>query len=87
MLHMQHHILCNISYVVIAESMGKSLKYTTIKPTPTTSIFTISSLQFSSASVSYIEPSVFLFLPTESLSTRPMLNKGNLDLNNYYCTL
>ena len=30
MLHMQHHILCNISYVVIAESMGKSLKYTTI---------------------------------------------------------
>ena len=29
MLHMQHHILCNISYVVIAESMGKSLKYTT----------------------------------------------------------
>ena len=29
MLHKQHHILCNISYVVIAESMGKSLKYTT----------------------------------------------------------
>ena len=29
MLHMQHHFLCNISYVVIAESMGKSLKYTT----------------------------------------------------------
>ena len=27
MLHMQHHFLCNISYVVIAESMGKSLKY------------------------------------------------------------
>ena len=26
---MQHHLLCNISYVVIAESMGKSLKYTT----------------------------------------------------------
>ena len=26
---MQHHILCNISYVVIAESMRKSLKYTT----------------------------------------------------------
>ena len=31
MLHMQHHFLCNIGYVVIAESMGKSLKYTTIK--------------------------------------------------------
>ena len=31
MLHMQHHFLCNISYVVIAESMGKSLKYTTSK--------------------------------------------------------
>ena len=30
MLHMQHHILCNISYVVIAESMGKSLKTTII---------------------------------------------------------
>ena len=30
MLHMQHHFLCNISYVVIAESMGKSLKYTII---------------------------------------------------------
>ena len=30
MLHMQHHFLCNISYVVIAESMGKSLKYTTM---------------------------------------------------------
>ena len=29
MLHMQHYFLCNISYVVIAESMGKSLKYTT----------------------------------------------------------
>ena len=29
MLHMQHHFLCNISYVVIAESMGESLKYTT----------------------------------------------------------
>ena len=29
MLHMQHHFLCNISYVVIAESMGKGLKYTT----------------------------------------------------------
>ena len=29
MLHIQHHILCNISYVVIAESMEKSLKYTT----------------------------------------------------------
>ena len=28
MLHMQHHFLCNISYVVIAESMGKCLKYT-----------------------------------------------------------
>ena len=30
MLHMQHerHILCNIGYVVIKESMGKSLKYT-----------------------------------------------------------
>jgi hypothetical protein len=26
---MQHHFLCNISYVAIAESMGKSLKYTT----------------------------------------------------------
>ena len=26
---MQHHFLCNISYVVIAESMGMSLKYTT----------------------------------------------------------
>ena len=25
MLHMQHHFLCNISYVVIAEPMGKSL--------------------------------------------------------------
>ena len=25
---MQHYFLCNISYVVIAESMGKSLKYT-----------------------------------------------------------
>ena len=29
MLHMQHHFLCNISYVAIAMSMGKSLKYTT----------------------------------------------------------
>ena len=29
LLHMQHHFLCNISYVVIAMSMGKSLKYTT----------------------------------------------------------
>ena len=29
MLHIQHHFLCNVSYVVIAESMGKSLKYTT----------------------------------------------------------
>ena len=29
MLHMQHHFLCNISYVVITESMEKSLKYTT----------------------------------------------------------
>ena len=27
---MQHHFLCNISYVVIAESMGKSLKYATM---------------------------------------------------------
>ena len=27
---MQHHFLCNISYIVIAESMGKSLKYTTM---------------------------------------------------------
>ena len=26
---MQHHFLCNISYVAIAMSMGKSLKYTT----------------------------------------------------------
>ena len=26
---MQHHFLCNISFVVIAESVGKSLKYTT----------------------------------------------------------
>ena len=25
MLHMQHHILCNISYVVIAESMERVL--------------------------------------------------------------
>jgi hypothetical protein len=31
MLHMQYHFLCNISYVVIAESMGKGLKYTTTK--------------------------------------------------------
>ena len=30
MLHMQHHFLCNITYVVTAESMGKSLTYTTI---------------------------------------------------------
>ena len=30
MLHMQHHFLCNTSYVGTAESMGKSLKYTTI---------------------------------------------------------
>ena len=30
MLHMQHHFLCNIIYVVITESMGKSLKYTTM---------------------------------------------------------
>ena len=29
-LHMQHYFLCNISYIVIAESMEKSLKYTTI---------------------------------------------------------
>ena len=29
LLYMQHHFLCNISYVVIAMSMGKSLKYTT----------------------------------------------------------
>ena len=29
LLHMQHHFLCNISYVVIALSMGKSLNYTT----------------------------------------------------------
>ena len=29
MFHMQHHFLCNISYVVIAASMGESLKYTT----------------------------------------------------------
>ena len=29
LLHMQHHFLCNISYVAIAMSMGKSLKYTT----------------------------------------------------------
>ena len=29
LLHMQHHFLCKISYVVIAMSMGKSLKYTT----------------------------------------------------------
>ena len=28
MLHIQHHILCNFSYVVIVESMGKSIKYT-----------------------------------------------------------
>ena len=28
--YMQHHILCNISYVVIAESMRKSLKCTII---------------------------------------------------------
>ena len=26
MLYMQHHFLCNISYVVIAASMGNSLK-------------------------------------------------------------
>ena len=30
LLHMQHHFLCNISYVVITLSMGKSLKYTTM---------------------------------------------------------
>ena len=29
MLHMQHHFLCNISYLVIAASMENSLKYTT----------------------------------------------------------
>ena len=29
MLHMQHHFLCNITYVVTAESMGKGLTYTT----------------------------------------------------------
>ena len=29
-LHMQHHFLCNISHVVIAESVGKSLKYTSV---------------------------------------------------------
>ena len=29
MLHKQHHFLCNINYAVTAESMGKSLKYTT----------------------------------------------------------
>ena len=31
MLHMQHHFLCNVSYVVIAGSMEKSFKYTTSK--------------------------------------------------------
>ena len=32
MLHnMQHHFLCNISFVVIVASMGIDLKYTTIK--------------------------------------------------------
>ena len=25
MLHMQHHFLCNISYVVVAVSMGKTV--------------------------------------------------------------
>ena len=30
MLHMQHHFLCNISFVVIVASMGIDLKYTTI---------------------------------------------------------
>ena len=30
MLHMQHHFLCNISYVVNAASMENSRKYTTI---------------------------------------------------------
>ena len=29
MLHMQHHFLCNIGYVVIAASMRNTLKYTT----------------------------------------------------------
>lgn len=24
---LQHHFLCNISYIIIAESVGKSLKY------------------------------------------------------------
>ena len=30
MLHMQHHFLCNITFVVIEVSIGVSLKYTTI---------------------------------------------------------
>ena len=29
MLHMQHHFLCNISFVVIVVSVGIDLKYTT----------------------------------------------------------